>query len=130
MLQVDFLHLIFYQDGLDECLLLMDTIHKQWGTHRHVITTPEDSIHLDPFNDNIWTTHCDDSTCENYGFNLPIDAMTPKFEIIDTPPPEEITIKGRKYPVCSLLIKENANRRPTGWVLPEGEEEVSLVNKE
>jgi hypothetical protein len=115
----------------------MDALHEQWGTYRHVETSNEDIIILHESNE-VWTTHCDDPDCEKTGFNLPDLEVYAKVQGLEKPPVFEIaeekhkviTIKGREYPDDSLLIKENVSKRPNGWVLPEGEVEVSLADKE
>jgi len=121
----------------------IDALHEQWGTHRHVITE-DDVIILHP-SEEVWTTHCDDSSCDKNGFTLPDWEVYYKALGIELPlatpivyeePPtpsddyEEVTINGRVYPDDSLLIKENAHKRPKGWVLPDGAVEVSLADKE
>jgi hypothetical protein len=117
----------------------IEALHEQWGTHRYVETTEEDVIILHS-SEEVWTTHCDSPDCDTKGFTLPDHAVYMKALGIELPvfneteelsrEFEEITIKGRKYPDDSLLIKENAAKRPIGWVLPDGVEEVSLVDKE
>jgi len=117
---------------------LLDALHVEWDTHRHVETKDDDIIILHQ-SEEVWTTHCNDLECENKGFTLP-DAevyfkalgveIPPATTEIEFVPPKEITINGRVYPEDSLLIKENAARRPEGWVLPEGVLEVSLSDKD
>lgn len=107
-----------------------------WDCVRYVETTEDNSIIILHPSDEIWTTHKEDD-----GFILPdmelyYKAMGVETEVVPTL--EEVkeakftpvTINGRVYPDDSLLIKENASKRPVGWVLPEGEEEVSLADKE
>lgn len=114
-------------------------LHKEWQTTRFVETSENDVIHLSSAED-VWTTHCDDPDCDKTGFNLPeferfAESVGIVVPTITLPAPvendfTEITINGRKYPDDSLLIKENASKRPVGWILPKGEEEVSLADKE
>jgi len=94
-----------------------------WGCVRYVETTTEQPMIILDENPNIWTTHTEEA-----GFVLPV-IETPIIEENSTPI-TEVTINGRKYPVDSLLIKENAANRPAGWVLPDGQVEVSLSDAE
>ena len=104
----------------------MEAIHKQWGTHRHVVTSDDDVIIIDE-SPEIWTTHCDDPACENKGFNLPegykpIPAPEKIAEIIYEKygnPDAHITRKKSELPADSWLSEENASFRPTGWVFPD-----------
>jgi hypothetical protein len=102
-------------------------LHEQWGTVRWVeFDHDADDIILDP-SPEVWTTHTEET-----GFEIPESYKTVTVVIEDaenteeTTPVEEVTINGRVYPKDSLLIKENASRRPEGWVFPDGETEVSL----
>ena len=114
-------------------------LHEQWTTTRFVETNDDDVIILHK-SDAVWTTHCDNPDCEKSGFTLPAwDVYYSALGIVEPTDVEvsepandfkPVTINGRKYPDDSLLIKENASKRPVGWVLPEGEEEVSLADKE
>jgi hypothetical protein len=96
-------------------------LHELWGTVRWAeFDHDADDIILDP-SPEIWTTHT-----HSGGFVTPaIDysATVVGEDIIEI---EEVTINGRVYPTTSLLIVENAASRPDGWVLPDGESEVSL----
>lgn len=107
-------------------------LHEHWGTTRFVETNEEEVIILHA-SDEIWTTHCNNPSCDKHGFNLPDLQRIAEIDgnvIIAPPVPEkefvEITIGGKKYPSDSLLIKENAHLRPEGYQLPEGVEEISL----
>lgn len=108
---------------------LLDNLHAEWGTNRHVETTESDVIILDP-SPEIWTTHCDNPDCEKSGFNLPEEPVVAIEPIEPIEPIEEVTINGRVYPIDSLLIKENAHLRPAGWIFPSGDVEVSLADAE
>jgi len=96
-------------------------LHEQWGTVRWAeFDHDTDNIILDP-SPEIWTTHTDLS-----GFVVPV-IDSPTLVVAETIVQiEEVTINGRVYPRASLLIVENAATRPAGWVLPDGETEVSL----
>lgn len=103
-----------------------------WNCIRYVETTEDNSAIILHPSDEIWTTHKEDE-----GFVLP--DMKLYYETLGIPVEEDIsedseyepiTINGRVYPSDSLLIKENASKRPVGWVLPEDETEVSLKDKE
>jgi len=92
-----------------------------WNCVRYVETTNEQPIIiLDP-SPEIWTTHSEET-----GFVLPTLNVVPSVQDDH----EKVTISGRVYPADSLLIKENADKRPAGWSLPAGEVEVSLANVE
>lgn len=114
---------------------VIEMLHDVWGTTRYVETSDENVIILnkDP---EVWTTHCDDPTCDKNGFNLPAEAELLRVGVITptvTPPTETtfietVVINGRTYPKDSHLIKENAHTRPEGWTLPEGQEEVSMAD--
>lgn len=115
----------------------INALHERWDTHRHAEPKEGDTIILHE-SDEVWTTHCDDDSCENNGFTPPATDIYHKALGIETPVLEdiveserifkEIKINGKVYPDDSYLIKENASKRPQGWVLPEGAEEVSLAD--
>jgi hypothetical protein len=101
----------------------MSGLHEQWGTIRWAeFDHDTDNIVLDP-NPEIWTTHTDSD-----GFIAPAIDSSDTDIVEDFIEIEEVTINGRVYPRASLLIVENADNRPAGWVLPDGELEVSLSN--
>jgi len=111
---------------------VIEMLHAVWGTTRYVDTTMEDVIVLHK-DDDVWTTHCDDPVCEQNGFNLPSRDILLRIAGVEETQPavthiETVTINGRVYPKDSLLIKENASTRPEGWILPEGQEEVSMAD--
>lgn len=95
-----------------------------WGCVRYVETTDRAVTIILDESPNIWTTHTEET-----GFVIPSEYETPP-HVFPTHEPdhETVSIKGRIYPADSLLIKENASRRPEGWVLPEGQTEVSLAD--
>jgi hypothetical protein len=99
-------------------------LHAHWGTVRWAeFDVDADDIVLDP-SPEIWTIHT-----EANGFVVPV-ADTPATvngAVVDI---EEVTIGGKKYPIDSLLIVENAAARPAGWALPDGQVEVSLSDAE
>jgi hypothetical protein len=88
-------------------------LHEFWGTVRWVeFDHDADDIILDE-SPEIWTTHTEET-----GFVPPTPVA---ISTIGT-----VVINGRTYPADSHLIIENAATRPAGWVLPEGQVEVSL----
>jgi len=98
---------------------------------RYVETTEEQPVIILDESPEIWTTHCDNPDCEKTGFNLPEQKIIVE-PIVDSSndPIETVVIKGRTYPADSMLIKENASRRPAGWSFPEGVVEVTLADKD
>lgn len=100
-----------------------------WNCVSYVETTTEQPVIILDESPEIWTTYTEET-----GFVLPetYQAGSVVEEIIiegfSDEDHETVVIKGRKYPADSLLIKENATLRPAGWVLPEGEVEVSLAD--
>lgn len=126
-------HIVVDKEGADFQQVMADQL-AYWGCVRYVETTEEQPvIVLDP-SPEIWTTHT-----EATGFVLPEGYVTDENIISEQKPlstnpadydHEIVIIKGRVYPADSLLIKENAARRPNGWVLPEGATEVSLSDAE
>lgn len=103
-----------------------------WGCVRYVETTGTEQIIILDEDPEIWTTHSTDEGFvlpqKAYEWQIPVGPAPAETE--ESAPVEEVTIKGRKYPKDSLLIKENFARRPTGYTLPEGEQEVSLADAE
>jgi hypothetical protein len=104
---------------------------EHWGCVRYVETDIEKDLIIIDESPLIWTTHT-----EADGFVVPVGYNT---EIIETPAEviekplwdgSKVTINGREYPSDSLLIKENAQYRYTGWVVPVDEVEVSLSDAE
>lgn len=120
-------HILVDKDAPDFEQVMADQL-AHWGCVRYVETEPNTVIILDE-SPTIWTTHKEDT-----GFVLP--EIFTDLEIKPAPfdpatlDHETVVIKGRRYPADSLLIKENAATRPAGWVLPEGETEVSLSDAE
>lgn len=96
----------------------IDALHKHWSTHRHVITSDEDVIILDD-DPEIWTTHCDDDSCENSGFNTPPTPVNITWvntnSNIDTEP---IIRKASELPEDSLYLEKNKANRPEHWIWP------------
>ncbi len=112
-------HILVDKDAPDFEQVMADQL-AHWGCVRYVETTEENPIIvLDP-SPVIWTTHTEET-----GFVLP----TPVF-VSEGAEHEKVVINGRTYPADSLLIQENAANRPVGWVLPDGEVEVSLSDAE
>lgn len=104
-------------------------LHEVHNTTRYVVANDEVII-LDD-SPEIWTTHCDNPDCKNHGFNLPtVETPVAQIPKQSTNPDDYdhdiVVINGRVYPADSWLIKENAANRPDGWVLPDGQVEVSL----
>jgi len=98
-----------------------------WACVRYVETTEEQPVIVIDESDDIWTTHT-----EADGFVLPVHPNTIvepnvlQIEHLEVNDGATVTINGRVYPTNSLLIKENASKRPQGYSLPEGQVEVSL----
>lgn len=118
-------HIVIDKDDADfEKNMAVQLEH--WGCVRYVETDAVTDIIILDESPTIWTTHT-----EEEGFVLPVEYLPPKLEEIFppvAPDHETVSIKGRIYPKDSLLLKENASHRPEGWVLPEGEKEVSLTD--
>lgn len=115
-------HIVVDKEGADFQQVMADQL-AHWGCVRYVETTVEQPVIILDESPEIWTTHTEET-----GFVLPEGATgSVQVEFISEERSHEtVKIKGRTYPVDSLLIKENASTRPEGWVLPEGVEEVSL----
>jgi hypothetical protein len=104
-----------------------------WGCVRYVETTEEEPVIILDESPTIWTTHTEED-----GFVLPEGingTIEVAFDVISEPDPEissrpKVTINGKTYPADSLLIKENAAKRPAGWALPDDAVEVSLSDAE
>jgi hypothetical protein len=102
-----------------------------WGCVRYVETTEEQPLIILDESPTIWTTHTEED-----GFVLPVnpnDVIEPntlEIEHFENNNGATVTINGRIYPTNSLLIKENASNRPTGYSIPNGEVEVSLSDAE
>lgn len=99
-----------------------------WACVRYVETTEEQPVIILDESPTIWTTHTEET-----GFVIPEEYLPPVLEttpLVIVPEHETVVINGKTYPTDSLLIKENANLRPEGWVLPEDATEVSLKDKE
>lgn len=103
-----------------------------WNCVRYVETTEDNPLIILHESDEIWTTHTEDEGFVLPDMNLYYETLgqSPVLNIEEDSDFEAITINGRTYPSDSLLIKENASKRPANWVLPEDEEEVSLADKE
>ena len=80
---------------------------EHWGCVRYVETTFEDVIILDE-SPTIWTTHT-----EGDGFVLPVTAVAPGEPLIR----EKKEVRRDTLPADSLLLEENADKRPEGWDL-------------
>ena len=114
-------HILVDKDAPDFEQVMADQL-AYWGCVRYVETTEENPvIVLDP-SPVIWTTHSEET-----GFVLPTFAPV---IVEEKPNHATVVINGRTYPADSLLIQENAATRPVGWVLPDGEVEVSLSDAE
>ena len=85
-----------------------------WDCTRYVETTEEPPTIILDESPEIWTTHCDNPDCEKSGFNLP-EQFTPTFIEADMEP---VIRKKSELPADSLLLEENADERPDGWVFP------------
>jgi hypothetical protein len=102
-----------------------------WNCVRYVETTEDEPVIIFDESPDIWTTHTEED-----GFVIPVGYGTEIVEIESEfiPQPEWdgsiVTINGRQYPTCSLLLKENAQYRGSNWTLPDGEVEVSLDDAE
>lgn len=120
-------HILVDKDAPDfEAVMTAQLAH--WGCVRYVETTNEEHlIILDP-SPEVWTTHTEET-----GFVIPEAYLVPapsvdEVTIAAEPDHETVKIKGRTYPADSLLIAENAALRPAGWVIPDGQTEVSLAD--
>jgi hypothetical protein len=79
---------------------------ERWSCVRYVETDSETEIILDE-SDDIWTTHTEED-----GFVLPITASTN--QPLNR---EKIEVVKSTLPADSLLLEENADKRPDGWDL-------------
>lgn len=104
---------------------VMEMLFREWNAVRYVETVETDDIVLNP-DPEIWTIHTDEN-----GFVPPppivVEILPPELSQNEV---ETVIINGRTYPKDSRLIKENSHLRPEGWILPEGEVEVSLADAE
>ena len=81
---------------------------EHWSCVRYVETTDDKPIIVLDEDPEIWTTHT-----EEEGFVLP-EAYQTKITM-----PETVKKKS-ELPTDSLLLEENASKRPEGWKWPEG----------
>jgi hypothetical protein len=97
-------------------------LHEYWGTVRWAeFDQDADNIILD-LSPDIWTTHTEET-----GFVLP---PAPVIEVPQEVPAATVVVGGKTLPVTSLLFVENADKRPDGWTLEEGQTELSLADAE
>lgn len=91
-----------------------------WGCTRYVETTEEQPVIILDADPEIWTTHCDDPNCENTGFTLPDIAYieVPPIVVERNPDIEVTVVKKSELPSDSLLLEENAAKRPADWKFP------------
>ena len=81
---------------------------EHWGCVRYVETDSETAIILDE-SDDIWTTHT-----EADGFVLPVTAVASESAPLNR---DKIQVQQDTLPADSLLLEENADKRPEGWDL-------------